>query len=917
MIFKTNFLTVLYCICFIVCGPTAVVVYSQGGDSCALAQQISVPGHDSGNTTLLSDQGGYTDQPDAWYRLDIPAGASCNIDTMCLSASSGDCWDTYLSIYDSTCTNEVYYSDDQYSICNSGECGTGWGNSDSYCQSLISSVVLGPGPATYYICCEGFQWSTHAGDGEYCLEITGSCTGWNCAEAVSNSFSCTTQTIINQSNADFPPGMNNWSSYNNADCLWDESGPEKVYYMINDTGEDQIVSLSLLNMTTDLDLFLMGDCSNDAWTCDDETVLIYVPNSDTNYVSVDGYNGNIGEYDLDVVTNSYCDYVEETINCGDTLTTQTTAGGPPPYSLWDDYTGCLTGMDGNEKLYRLDIGSDTAYFTAEISGSTTNLDLVVLQGQCDNDTACVGFGDTSITVNPAVEGTYYVVVDSVAGEEGVFDLSVTCSSTSPTGVATATPTNTLDCSGATTIFCGGNYSGSTSVGSNSAGQYSCVGYDESGNEKVYLLNLGSSTGVTLTLTPTESEDLDLFLLGSCDVNDCLDFSAGIGAESIDTVLDSGIYYVVVDGYRGASGAFQLAVSCGATATPTATITPTPLPPTDTPTVTPTPTPTRTPTFLPTATGTPELPLDCSGVTILGCDTYYYGNSSSGINRAVHYGCDPLLEESGPEDVFEVVITENYLFSAQLSPYEPTDNLDLFLLSNCSQYNCLAYSAETEGLEQISISLSPGTYYLVVDGYRGDSGPYVLNYSCPPIPTGTPTPLLTPEPLECANPIELICGVTYIGDSTATGKSNISHYSCSSVEESGPELVHTVDFTGYGTMTIILDPLQGADLDLLLLEECDEDTCLNYSSNGAGQEIIINTDTYSGTYYIVVDGYRGDFGYYELTVNCDYFSSPTPLPPIPATGSNGIVLMLVLLSILLAGSTAMKKIRGFSMKRGRE
>ena len=50
----------------------------------------------------------------------------------------------------------------------------------------------------------------------------------------------------------------------------------------------------------------------------------------------------------------------------------------------------------------------------------------------------------------------------------------------------------------------------------------------------------------------EVNDLDLFLLGSCDENDCLDFSVDVtGLETVDGVdLPAGTYYVVVDDFSG-------------------------------------------------------------------------------------------------------------------------------------------------------------------------------------------------------------------------------------------------------------------------------------------------------------------------------------------------------------------------------
>ena len=62
-----------------------------------------------------------------------------------------------------------------------------------------------------------------------------------------------------------------------------------------------------------------------------------------------------------------------------------------------------------------------------------------------------------------------------------------------------------------------------------------------------------------------SVDLDLFLLSSCSEHTCLRASTGTSTEVIDWPdAPPGTYVVVVDGFNGAQGAYDLQVQCATT-----------------------------------------------------------------------------------------------------------------------------------------------------------------------------------------------------------------------------------------------------------------------------------------------------------------------------------------------------------------
>ncbi len=116
----------------------------------------------------------------------------------------------------------------------------------------------------------------------------------------------------------------------------------------------------------------------------------------------------------------------------------------------------------------------------------------------------------------------------------------------------------LDCSVAIPLNCG-TVSGTTVGAPSNVSAYSCTGWNESGPEAVYefVITGPECYDVTATISGLAA-DLDVFILGSCDENDCLTFGDTIAAAGC---LQPGTYYIVVDGYNGAESAFTLAVDC--------------------------------------------------------------------------------------------------------------------------------------------------------------------------------------------------------------------------------------------------------------------------------------------------------------------------------------------------------------------
>ncbi|HNW90424.1 MAG TPA: CARDB domain-containing protein [Bacteroidales bacterium] len=134
---------------------------------------------------------------------------------------------------------------------------------------------------------------------------------------------------------------------------------------------------------------------------------------------------------------------------------------------------------------------------------------------------------------------------------------------------TSTPAS-LDCSGAIPLICGVPYNGTTVGGNSNVSTNGCNTWADTGPEKVHVITTSSTGTITATLSNLGGADLDVYILGSCNNNDC--HGTVTSNTATYTNAPAGTYYILVDGYLGASGPYTLTVSCPSTCTPVAVTT---------------------------------------------------------------------------------------------------------------------------------------------------------------------------------------------------------------------------------------------------------------------------------------------------------------------------------------------------------
>ncbi len=115
-------------------------------------------------------------------------------------------------------------------------------------------------------------------------------------------------------------------------------------------------------------------------------------------------------------------------------------------------------------------------------------------------------------------------------------------------------------------------------------------------------------------------------------------------------------------------------------------------------------------------------------------------------------------------------------------------------------------------------------------------------------------------LDCSNVIEVSLNNTYYGDNTGA-PNNVTTYGCSTWDESGGEVVFHLYLDTPAMFEAFITP-DGCDLDMAVLDQCDEDLgCLIVADSG-----VETSSPLTGDFYFVVDGYAGAACTFTFTIN---------------------------------------------------
>jgi len=246
-----------------------------------------------------------------------------------------------------------------------------------------------------------------------------------------------------------------------------------------------------------------------------------------------------------------------------------------------------------------------------------------------------------------------------------------------------------------------------------------------------------------------------------------------------------------------------------------------------------------------------------------------------------------LDTEDRKQLYDTTVEQGGTFSAEFNMlnagHSPATNLEInFYLSTndnitefdylvgtrtWSTFNEWTYTNQTTDFT-VPLSVPPGSYYFgwiaSTSNTEYESGDNTVLISDQMLTVTAASPNL------CEPDLTLSCesgdswGVDWAGSTDA-----IDDYSCNGFNYAGPEYAYEFTAPSSGPVTVTLSGLT-ADLDLLILggPACDPDTCLEASaSGGTTDEQITFMATAGTTYFIVVDGFNGNVGSYDIYVSC--------------------------------------------------
>jgi cysteine-rich repeat protein len=242
------------------------------------------------------------------------------------------------------------------------------------------------------------------------------------------------------------------------------------------------------------------------------------------------------------------------------------------------------------------------------------------------------------------------------------------------------------CAPAFDLSCGSTDSWSTeALGSTDVlDSYSCSTWNESGREYAYRFVADVTGDVTVSLSDLDV-DLDLFVVSEsgagCDAAGCVSH----GDSTLTFAATAGeTYYVIVDGFNGASGSYTVDVACDAA-------------------------------------------LECTPDIAAGCNTFdEWATTAKGSTDIIDsYSCS-IFDESGREYAYQFSSPVDTTVTVNLAP-ESGQDLDLFLIGGaCDPETCDQYGDST-----LTFAAAAGQVYnVVVDGYAGAEGSYRVDFLCP-------------------------------------------------------------------------------------------------------------------------------------------------------------------------------------------
>jgi len=239
-------------------------------------------------------------------------------------------------------------------------------------------------------------------------------------------------------------------------------------------------------------------------------------------------------------------------------------------------------------------------------------------------------------------------------------------------------------------------SGDTTGGVSQVAGYACVGWQETGPEAVFLLDVQQDVNLHVRLAA--EVDLDLFLLTDCDCDSCAAWHSTEFVVNLPSRAEP--YVLVVDGYLGAAGPFTVELYGYAAGPP------------------------------------PEVCASAADVACGAEPVFLEDNLFAQPNQLLADACATYLEWGG-EQWYAISLSDSAEVTAGISDH--FFDAAIWLFDDCEPGSaCVAFADETgvEGTEELShrnLTGADHTYYLAVDAFHEveseSAGAYKLTLTC--------------------------------------------------------------------------------------------------------------------------------------------------------------------------------------------
>ncbi len=391
------------------------------------------------------------------------------------------------------------------------------------------------------------------------------------------------------------------------------------------------------------------------------------------------------------------------------------------------------------------------------------------------------------------------------------------------------------CDGAIDVTAGFSGTASTAEALNDydPGSGGCTGFQAAGPDIAYYVDLPANFRVRVSMNPDPYFDASLYIVTDCSdpVGTCVIGSDAGNPEEISYCSETGgRYYIICDGYAaGCWGEFWLDVV-----------------------VEPCPT---------------AQPNDTCDDAIEVFDGSHIEGTTTGSFNDYDSGACTCCGATGADVVYVVQLAAHEQVTAAID-----GNFDtvLYIATDCGDiWNtcCAGDDIWGSGEEVTCCSNNGGAYYIIVDGYDGQEGDFVLDIGVGPC-----------ESADCNFPLHdtcdqaaVLCGDVniYCRDNTSgmTNDYDPGFGGCTGYSAAGPDVVYRIVLLPGGSIYASMDT--GFDASLYMVTDCDDvpGSCVIGSDSAYGFEEIDFLSPDGGIYYLIADGY-GDYsnGEFLLTIN---------------------------------------------------